>query len=146
GRSRRRSGDGIYLETEDGRRSPAPGGERDVDAGRSAALRRQGPARRVGPYRNTGCVAPPAGYPGAGSRPRRSNPPANVFMKTETVRHLTLMLSLLALGGCATTDDSRLDQESPLVVYTSVGSEPPAPAERLDAQSGNLRQATRVRR
>lgn len=67
-------------------------------------------------------------------------------MKTETVRHLTLMLSLLALGGCATTDDSRLDQESPLVVYTSVGSEPPAPAERLDAQSGNLRQATRVRR
>ncbi|MGB6218302.1 MAG: hypothetical protein WBF84_12950, partial [Castellaniella sp.] len=62
-------------------------------------------------------------------------------MKTETVRHLTLMLSLLALSGCAATDAPRQAQESPLVVYTAVGSGAPAPAGRPGAAPDGLRQA-----
>ncbi|MFC4299551.1 type II secretion system secretin GspD [Castellaniella hirudinis] len=67
-------------------------------------------------------------------------------MKTETVRHLTLMLSLLALSGCAATDAPRQAQESPLVVYTAVGSGAPAPAGRPGAAPDGLRQAQRPRR
>lgn len=67
-------------------------------------------------------------------------------MNTETVRYLTLMLSLLALGGCAAPNAPRQAQESPLVVYTAVGSEPPALAERPDVSADQLRQAPRPRR
>ncbi|WP_323000090.1 type II secretion system secretin GspD [Castellaniella sp.] len=67
-------------------------------------------------------------------------------MKTETVRYLTLLLSLLSLGGCAAPNAPRQAQESPLVVYTSVGAEPPAPAGRPDVSAEKLRQAPQPRR
>ncbi|MGB3275014.1 MAG: type II secretion system secretin GspD [Castellaniella sp.] len=66
-------------------------------------------------------------------------------MKTETVRYLAL-LTLLALAGCAAPNASRQAQESPLVVYTSVGAESPTPAGRPGAAARELRQAPQPRR
>ena len=66
-------------------------------------------------------------------------------MKSKTVPYLPLMLPLLMLGGCATSDAPRPPQESPLVVYTAVGSAPPRPAPNV-SDPGTARQAPRPRR
>ncbi|CDM24315.1 General secretion pathway protein D [Castellaniella defragrans 65Phen] len=66
-------------------------------------------------------------------------------MKRETARYLPLLLSVLALGGCAVPDAARQAQESPLVVRTSVGSAPSVPVGR-PARADEPRQAPRPRR
>nr|WP_323011317.1 secretin N-terminal domain-containing protein [Castellaniella sp.] len=58
---------------------------------------------------------------------------------------LPLLGLLLVLGGCATPKDSSEPLESPLVVYTAVGSKQAVPAPRFGA-APDAKQATRPRR